>query len=180
MAGVKDLAPEVRGCFLKGVDPDELTLLKWADYNLDNCMLDCKLRTAASICNCVPWYFVFKHPGIEFQACELSGHLCFMNEMLSLTAWGAEDDLEQSSGNIDAIIDGMIDEEEELAAKRARNPCNCRPACDRFSYYSRLAKTSAQKLRHEKYRWMTAVPRQSVRLYTRNSFYDVREDKLVI
>ncbi len=119
--GFKNLDKDTRRCFLKGTDEHKFDLLTWAPYTRGNCVLDCKLSRAARRCGCVPWYLNYRRPDIGYQSCEIFGHRCFMETMMTFTAWDEDADV------INVDDEGILDDD----------PCVCLAECDEYAYYSR-------------------------------------------
>ncbi len=164
----KRLSPKTRGCYLKGTDTIEMEMLRWAEYTKSNCVLDCKLTRAAEECGCVPWYIRFRHPMLGKSGCEHSGHRCFIEQLLGFTSWDEDgerlpDDVVEQVHNSTHGDSGSnsSDNSSSSMGVESRPLCQCLPECDEFSYYSNLAFTSAQKIRHEKYGWLSPLPRQN-------------------
>ncbi len=136
---VKALAKSDRGCYEATTDaPIEMLSLKGVPYTRENCFFDCRMSLAAKRCACAPWYVMLKYPSAGATACELSGHLCFIRELLNITK--------------------IMDDDEHDVTVCGRE---CLPRCDDYEYFSQLAPKTIYRLRQSQSPWFrNAPPRQ--------------------
>ncbi len=114
---------------------------------------DCKLSLAAESCGCVPWYFHLKQAAFSaskndssssssstsFPPCEIFGHRCFSEKLLSFTSWdeGGER-VDDQDGDEEAVVDSSSssnssssNNNNNMKKEKKRKPCVCPEECNK-------------------------------------------------